>query len=263
MSDFPGEHSSHASGPGEGSPPPDPGPPRFLSDEIEAHEGKRGADVVRFFKELPVLIAVALVIALLLKAFVAQAFYIEQQSMEPTLHPGERVLVSKFSYRFGQPKRGDIVIFSDPRHPCELNKTLPECHPSVARRVLDWFAEVFGLPTGSKEDLVKRIVGLPNETIAVNHGKLYVCERPGCRPLSDDGVPIDGHVVNFPHNSTTGPQPDRSDVNAYRIPAGEYYVMGDNREASADSRAFGSVPRKEFVGRVFVLIWPPTRFRGL
>ena len=243
----------------------EPTPPSGTDDApVEETEGKDGGnDILRFLKELPVLIALALAIALLLKAFVVQAFYIEMQSMEPTLHPGERVLVSKFSYRLGDPHRGDVVIFRDPRHPCTEGDDSPACHPGLARKTLDWLAEVFGLPTGSKDDLVKRIVGLPGETIAMHDGAVYVCSAPGCQPIDTDGHKKDGKLITFPHTATKGPQQDDADLAAFKIPSNSYYVLGDNRAQSADSRSFGSVPRKEFVGKVFVLIWPPTRFQGL
>jgi signal peptidase I len=217
---------------------------------------------LRFLKELPVLIVVALTIALLIKALVVQAFYIEQQSMLPTLEPGQRVLVGKYSYRFGEPKRGDVIIFQDPRQKCGEADASPACNPALTRKVLDWFAEVFGLPTGSKEDLVKRIVGLPGETIAMSKGQVFVCDGPACDPISDDGVPIDGRKIEFPHDEHRGPQADQANLENVTIPADNYFVLGDNRAASADSRSFGAVPRKQFVGKVVLRIWPPGGVRG-
>ncbi len=217
---------------------------------------------MRFLKELPVLIGVALVIALLIKAFVVQAFYIEQQSMLPTLEPSQRVLVGKYSYRFGDPKRGDVVIFSDPRSNCGEVNASPACNPSLPRKTLDWFAEVFGLPTGSKEDLVKRIIGLPGETIAVHNGDAFVCAASGCDPVSDDGAPVDGVKVELPSDAKRGPQKDSSTLANVVIPQGSYFMMGDNRAASADSRSFGPVDDDNFVGKVVVRIWPPGGVRG-
>jgi signal peptidase I len=231
------------------SPPPE--------DEPVAEEGReKRTSPWRIAAEFPILIGIALAITLVLKAFVVQAFYIEQQSMLPTLDPGNRVLVSKFHYRFGEPARGDVVIFRDPRDPCDQPNELPECNPGLGRRFVRWIAGTFGLPTG-KEDLVKRIVGLPGETLAVQGGQIHVCDDPGCEPLAD------GRIVEFPNNSEEGPQVDNSEEPAVTIPEGEYFVMGDNRTQSADSRVFGPVPEKAFVGKVFVLIWPPGSFGGL
>jgi signal peptidase I len=239
------------------------GPPPVSEGEEDNEAGaSKKTSALRFAAELPILIAIALVITLVLKAFVVQAFYIEQQSMQPTLNPGNRVLVSKFHYRFGEPSRGDVVIFRDPRDPCDQPNELPECHPSIGRRIVRWIAGTFGLPTG-KEDLVKRIVALPGETVAIHNGQVYVCDEPGCEPLDAELQRKDGDIVRFPHDAEEGPQPDDSEEPALTIPKDEYFVMGDNRAQSADSRVFGTVPRSDFVGKVFVLIWPPGRFTGL
>jgi signal peptidase I len=225
-------------------------------------ENKRG-ELLRFFGELPVLIALALGIALLIKAFLVQPFYIEQESMEPTLHPSERVLVSKLNYRFGDPGRGDVVIFHNPRNPCDTNPDAPRCNPSVVRKMFDWIVGTFGLPTGTSDDLVKRIVALPGETVAMQDGEVYVCQTPGCQPLNADGTPKDGLLVQFARTPVKGPEKDDDDLEPLVIPADHYYVLGDNRDGSVDSRVFGAVERKDFVGKVVVLLWPPTRWQGL
>lgn len=184
--------------------------------------------------------------------------------MDPTLHPADRVLVSKLSYRFGDPGRGDVVIFHDPRNPCRTNPSAPQCNPPLMRQFLDWFGELFGLPTSSREDLVKRIVALPGETVQVKDGDVYICRSPGCLPLDQSGNPTpDARLVTIPHTPDRGPQKDDDDVPAFKVPVDQYYMMGDNRAASADSRSFGAVPRAEFVGRGFVVLWPPSHFRGL
>lgn len=241
------------------APPPAPSAP---PDDVPPEDGTR-AEVLRFFGELPVLIALALGIALLIKAFLVQPFYIEQESMTPTLHPAERVLVSKLNYRFGEPSRGDIVIFHNPRDPCDRAPDGPRCNPTFLRRMFDWIIQTFGLPTGTSDDLVKRIVALPGETVAMRDGEVYVCQTPGCQPLNPDGSPKDGLLVRFATSDVKGPQRDDSDVEAVTVPGDQYYVLGDNRDGSVDSRVFGTVPREEFVGKVVVLLWPPTRWQGL
>jgi signal peptidase I len=194
---------------------------------------------------LPVLIAIALGVALLIKAFVVQAFFIQMESMLPTLEPAERVLVSKWSYRFGDPERGDVVILHDPNDPCRNDAE--SCDRSVPGRAGEWLKELFGLPLSDSKDLVKRIIGLPGETISMKDGKTY----------------INGRLIELPTSADGGPQVDDADLEAVRIPKDAYWVMGDNREASSDSRAFGTVPRDDLVGRAFVVIWPPGDFRGL
>lgn len=238
-----------------------------LEEVVEAvppgEHGRRGGEVLRFMAELPILIGAALGIALLIKAFLVQPFYIEQESMLPTLHPAERVLVSKLNYRFDEPKRGDIVIFHNPRDPCERDADLPSCDPSPLRRAFDWVVQTFGLPTATSDDLVKRIVALPGDTLEMHEGQLYVCTTPGCDPLTDDFAPKDGLLVKFAITDDEGPRLDKDDIGQLTVPEDEYYVLGDNRDSSVDSRAFGPVKREAFVGKVVALIWPPGRWQGL
>jgi signal peptidase I len=219
---------------------------------------------LRFFKELPVLIVLALGIALLIKAFLVQAFYIPSASMEPTLTQGDRVLVNKLSYRLGDPKRGDVIVFKDPYpDPCDDNPDAPGCDEGIGRKALNWFAEVFGLPTGDTRDFIKRIVAMPGETVAMTDGKVYVCDQPGCAPVDRKGNPKDGRLIDFPHTADEGPQADDDTVPAFTVPDGQYYVLGDNRANSSDSRTFHGIDADDVIGKAFVLIWPPTRFSGL
>jgi signal peptidase I len=223
--------------------------------------------VLRFFKELPVLVALALGIALLIKAFLVQAFYIPSASMEPTLTQGDRVLVNKLSYRFGEPKRGDVIVFHDPYpDPCETTdgEAAPAgCERGFGRRALDWFAEVFGLPTADTRDFIKRIVALPGETVQIENGEVYVCSEPDCVPLGPNGRPKDGRKITFDSSADKGPRLDRDNVPAYPVPEDQYYVMGDNRGNSSDSRNFRGIDRGKIIGKAFVVVWPPNRFGGL
>ena len=223
-----------------------------------------GRSALRFFKELPVLVILALGIALVIKAFLVQAFYIPSASMEPTLTEGDRVLVNKLSYRFGDPKRGDVIVFKDPYpDPCDDTPNAPGCSESFPRKALNWFAEVFGLPTGDTRDFIKRIVALPGETVAMSDGDVYVCNKPGCVPVTKDGKAKDGRLIDFPHTSEEGPQSDDDTFPAFVVPQDEYFVLGDNRANSSDSRSFKAIAREDVIGKAFVLIWPPTRFGGL
>jgi signal peptidase I len=232
-------------------------------DEISA----KSNSALRFLKELPVLVVLALAIALLIKAFLVQAFYIPSASMEPTLERGDRVLVNKLSYRFGEPGRGDVVVFRDPYpDPCVSRNGEPVpagCRRSIARRAFNWFAEVFGLPTGETKDFIKRIVALPGETVQIRDGHVYVCDEPRCRPLNRDGKVEDGRELTFPSSKDKGPQLDHDNVDAFEVPKDQYWVMGDNRVNSQDSRTFKGVRKSLIVGKAFVLVWPVTRFAGL
>ena len=151
----------------------------------------------------------ALVVALVVKTFLIQAFYIPSESMVPTLKVGDRVLVNKLSYTTGDIDRGDIVVFDRPGGP----------------------------GSDGIEDLIKRVVALPGETVEGRDGQVYVDEQPLPEPYLPDGV----ETSVFP---------------PYVVPDDHVWVMGDNRGASDDSRRFKAVPTGDVVGRAFVIIWP-------
>jgi signal peptidase I len=218
-------------------------------EDQPGREPKRS--ILSFFKELPVLILLALGIALLIKTFLVQAFYIPSASMEPTLEVGDRVLVNKLSYRFGEPERGQIIVFKDPYgDPCDVEpgEPMPDfCERGAFRRAFDWFGELFGLPTGTTKDFIKRIVALPGETVEMREGVVH----------------IDGDPVEFPSAPDQGPREDTYTMEPIQLGDDEYYVLGDNRANSSDSRVFEAISEDSIIGRAFVVVWPPTRFSGL
>jgi signal peptidase I len=173
--------------------------------------------------EWAILLGSALVIALLIKTFLFQAFYIPSESMKPTLNVGDRVLVNKVSYRAHDVNRGDIVVFETPPRAEDANGTI--------------------------KDLVKRVIGLPGETIEAHEGVVFVNGRQLEEPYLQNGV------RTCALNSAPG---SCIDIEATTIPSGDVFVMGDNRSASKDSRAFGPIKESLIVGRVFVRIWPVT-----
>jgi signal peptidase I len=190
-----------------------------------------------FFRELPGLILIAFVLALLIKTFLVQAFYIPSQSMEPTLLVGDRVLVNKFIYGFREPRRGEIIVFENPR----LDE--PDRNPLSA--FWYWIIEGLGVSSDPEKDFIKRVIALPGETIEVNRGRVFV-----------DGKRIEEPYVNE--------ERDRSDYGPFTVPKGHLFVMGDNRANSQDSRsALGPIPRDKVVGKAFILIWPPSNFQWL
>jgi signal peptidase I len=168
--------------------------------------------------EWAVILVVALLAALLLRTFVVQPYFIPSGSMEPTLKINDKVLVNKLSYDFHSVHRGDVIVFKKP-----ADDTTP----------------------GIK-DLIKRVIGLPGETISSEHGYVYI---NGVR-LNEPWLPKVDQGVTFGIKPTL-------------IPPGEYYVMGDNRTDSADSRVIGPIPKSLIVGRAFIRVWPLSRIGTL
>lgn len=198
-------------------------------------KGKEGGGGLAFLRELPVLIVVAFALALVLKTFLIQAFFIPSGSMEPTLEPGDRVLVMK---AFDTPERGDIVVFEDPDPTRQPDR-------GVVGGFLHWLSEGLGFARPADEDFIKRVIGLPGETVEIRKGKLYV----------------DGVLTPEPY--LTG-RPDRRDYGPQTVPEGTLFVLGDNRLNSNDSRfGLGFIPRDKVVGEAFVVIWPPSRIGWL
>ena len=156
------------------------------------------------------LVVLALIIALLIKTFLFQAFYIPSESMVPTLKVHDRVLVNKLSYKLHPVHRDDIVVFKAP----------PDSDPGI-------------------DDLVKRVIGLPGETVSGTAGTCTSTASSSRSRIS----PRERHI---------------SDFAPVKIPADSYWVMGDNRGNSKDSRVFGTITKSKIVGRVFVRIWPFT-----
>ncbi|NND83978.1 MAG: signal peptidase I [Acidimicrobiia bacterium] len=208
-----------------------------LSAAQRARTGRESG--LPFWLELPLLVIVALVVAVLIKTFLVQAFWIPSGSMVPTLEIDDRVLVNKLEYRVQEPGRGDIVVFDSP-YLEESDE--PESFRALVARTL---AEALGIRSGGvPDDFIKRVVALPGETIEV----------------VDNQVVIDGVSINEPYLPTGVQMPDFGPVT---IAPNELFVMGDNRNSSSDSRVFGPIAQGEVVGRAFVLMWPFDRWQGL
>jgi signal peptidase I len=186
-----------------------------------------------FWAELPFLVVAAIVLAVLVKGFLVQAFYIPSRSMEPTLDVGDRVVVNRMAYRVGNPGRGHVVVFL---RPAAAGSRTPAPGGALA-----WVRHAVaqglgGTPPGS-EDLIKRVVGVPGDVVQGKGGRLLV----NGRPLDEPYLPPGTFTSNF------GP---------LRVQPDHYWVMGDNRTDSADSRFFGQVPRSALVGRAVARVWP-------
>jgi signal peptidase I len=177
------------------------------------------------FIELVIILAVAFGLAYVVQAWVVKPYRIPTGSMEPTLDVGDRVLVNRLVYRFHGPHRGDIIVFHPPGH------------GDIAQR---------GATTEASVTYIKRVIGLPGETLTITHGIVSVCEPAGqnCRSLRE----------SYTEGVTGAPS-----YGPYTVPKNDYFVMGDNRSDSLDSRYWGPLPRHNIIGEAFLIYWPPDR----
>ena len=209
-------------------------------ERSEDHEGS-------FLRELPFLLLIAFVLALLIKAFLVQAFFIPSGSMEQTLHGcpgchGDRVLVNKLVYKFRDIHRGEIVVFNG------LDSFQPEVQVAPPKNGFDSFrrkvASLIGLGTPGEKDFIKRVIGLPGDTVAC---------------CTNGNVTVNGVELHEPYVF----EDDHQQFGPTLVPKGKLFVMGDHRGRSSDSRINGPVPVDKVVGRAFVVVWPPSRMKGL
>lgn len=201
------------------------------------------------------LLAFAFALAIVIKTFLVQAFYIPSTSMYPTLHVGDRILVEKVSYLVDTPQRGDLVVFA--RSVFGEAPDVPWYTDAV-----NFLRELLGLPTGGETDYIKRIVAVGGDTIR------YVGSP---RRLVVNGEPVDQTYIHHRRDNAsptlTRTDCERLDMDAQPdgclVPAGRVFVMGDNRAHSEDSRLIGPVEIDKIVGRAFVIVWPPGDVGGL
>ncbi|MCK1820975.1 signal peptidase I [Streptomyces sp. XM83C] len=199
-------------------------------------------------KEIPLLIGVAVLIALVLKTFLVQAFVIPSGSMEQTIRIGDRVLVDKFTPWFGsKPQRGDVVVFKDPGGWLQDEQTTrKKDDPVVVKQVKEALTFIGLLPSDNEKDLIKRVVGVGGDHVKC-------CDAQG--RVTVNGVPLNEDYL-FPDNA---PSDTPFDIT---VPKGRLWVMGDHRANSADSRSHqdtdygGTVSEDEVVGRAMVIAWP-------
>jgi signal peptidase I len=164
------------------------------------------------FRDLFESLLVAVVLALVIRFFIFQPFYIPSGSMEPTLLTGDRIIVSKFTYHFREPERGDVIVFRYPRDPDRA--------------------------------FVKRLVALGGETVAIRDDRLYI-----------DGVQVvEGYL---PENGSY------SDFGPAKVPVGSFFMLGDNRANSDDSRVWGFLDEELLIGKAVAVYWPVGRIGGI
>ncbi|MFD1814318.1 signal peptidase I [Rhodococcus gannanensis] len=219
-----------------------------------------------FWRELPILIVVALLLSFVLQTFIARVYLIPSESMEPTLHgcpgcTGDRILVEKIGYHFGDPEPGDVVVFKGPD---SWNTEFVSTRSSnVVVRGIQEVGSLVGLVPPDENDLVKRVIATGGQTVEC-------CDDQG-RVLVD-GKPLDEPyvVTDFPFvpGTQTCDTPVRSGrcFGPYTVPEGNLWVMGDNRSNSADSRYHvgdelgGTVPVDNVIGKAVLIVLPPSRW---
>ncbi|HET7431883.1 MAG TPA: signal peptidase I [Nocardioides sp.] len=232
-------------------------------DESERNPSpKKAKKHLPLWQETILLLAIAIVLAVVIKAFFVQAFYIPSESMEPGLVKNDRILVEKTSYWFGgTPQRGDVVVFKDPGGWLSAEEDAGPTNP-----IGQVMAKIGLYPSGGH--LVKRVIGVAGDTI-------HCCDKQG--RILVNGHPLDegSYVKNTPGMACNGPMTTTCNWTAGPVPDGSVFVMGDNRSNSDDSTMHlcqpklrdctpdPYVPVSDVVGKVFVLLWPRDRFHFL
>jgi len=247
----------------EGEPAGGQEPPEGQQDASESNAPPRQERHRRWsaWQELPILIVVALAIALVIKSFVVQPFFIPSSSMENTLLIGDKVLVNKLVYDFRGIDRGDIIVFNgtgswNPPAPPSRPSADPivRAYDATLRPLFSSIAGLFGTPTDQGTDYVKRVIGLPGDHVTC-------CNAQGL--MTVNGVPLHESSYLYP-----GAAPSEIHF-SITVPKGRLWVMGDNRAVSDDSRmragdpGDGTIPVNEVIGRAFIVVWPPSRWRTL
>ena len=195
------------------------------ADDEKSESESETKEQLRGWLEWAAVAGGAIIVALLIRAFVLQAFYIPSESMEPTLHKNDRIMVNKLSYHLHDVRRGDLIVFRRP--------------PNMAQSDIN--------------DLIKRVIALPNETIELRGSDIYIDNQKLTEPYLVAGTP----TVNL--GWVTGCANPSTERTKCLVPPGHVFVMGDNRTHSSDGRVFGPIDESLIVGRAFVRIWPPSK----
>jgi signal peptidase I len=229
--------------------------------DAEPADGRAGRRSHRSgWRELPVLLVIALVAALIIKTFVVQAFFIPSGSMENTLLIGDKILVNKLVYHVRSIQPGDIVVFNGqgswdptPTRSGPPGNPVARAYDATLRPLFHSIAGLFGTPVG-QTDYVKRVIGVPGDYVAC-------CTAQGL--VTVNGVPLHERSYLYPGNA---PSAIRFSI---IVPPGRIWVMGDHRAISDDSRLHrsspggGTIPENQVIGRVFVIVWPSSQWRFL
>jgi signal peptidase I len=238
-----------------------PGDRRRAADEPTARRvatgrGRRRGKGLPLWQEIPLLLVIAFCLAILVRTFLLQAFYIPSGSMEDTLIAGDRVLVNKVVYHFREPARGEVVVFrgTDAWAPVDTE----EGDIGTLARIGRALGDLVGISRPGEKDFIKRVIGLPGDTVSCCDvdGRVFV----NGQPLDEDYV-----IRDSPLDDTA---PAVHDCRSRRfdevvVQPGHMFVMGDHRQVSQDSRCQGQVPIENVIGRAFVIVWPNDRWSSL
>jgi signal peptidase I len=223
---------------------------------LKEREGKRKKSSTSSVVEFVVIVVVAIGLAFGIQKFLVKPFRIPSPSMVPTLKVGQRVLVNRLGPHFGDPSRGDIVVFKPPKG---ADPSVDRCgNPS---QPADKHPCSTPTPDQSSSNFIKRVVGLPGDWIEVKRGRVYLAKSAKAEPpqsafkeqnesfINKDGADANCQLCNLPK--------------PIQVLPGHFFMMGDNRAESDDSRQWGPVPKKWIIGRAFFTYWPPDRIGTL
>jgi signal peptidase I len=208
------------------------------------------------WQELPLLLIVAFCLAVLIRTFLVQAFYIPSGSMEDTLLVGDRVLVNKIIYDVRQPARGEIVVFTGPSNWAPENQ--PDTNAGFFAKLGRTVGDLVGVSQPGEKDFIKRVIGLPGDVVAC-------CDVQGRVTVNGYSLDEASYVTeNSPIDVPPNPRECRSRrFEPITVQPGMMWVMGDHRLVSQDSRCQGQVPIDNVIGRAFVILWPSARWAWL
>ncbi len=218
---------------------------KAVDDKLESQEvahlgarnGREISGLKKFLRDLAFTVALAFALAILVQSFVMKAFMIPSSSMVPTLNIGDRIMVEKISFYFRSPRYGDIVVFRyPPSEPESMNTKNKLYWP------FEQLGETLKLTHRGTSVYVKRVIATGGETIEIRKGLIYI----NGRRKPEKGIIRDG-----------------CDFGPVTVPEGMLFCMGDNRPNSRDSRVWGMVPLRSVIGRVFLILWPPGRWKIL